>query len=75
MRDTYIAPFVEDLNEIITEFEDNIENLETSAVDALEEKIISSVDVGGVITQLRHDRGTINKLFRLSSNFGDVNFD
>ena len=75
MRDTYISPFVADVNEFITEFEDNIENLETSAIDALEEKIISSVDVGGVITQLRNDRGTINKLFRLSSNFGDVNFD
>ena len=75
MRDAYIAPFVADLNEFITEFEDNIENLESAAIDALEEKIISSVDVGGVITQLRNDRKTINKLFRFSSNFEDVNFD
>lgn len=75
IRDAYIAPFATSVNEFITEFENNIENLETSVVDTLEEKIMSSVDIGGVLTQLRHDRGTINKLFRLSSNFDGVNFD
>ncbi len=75
IRDKYIVPFASDVNEFITEFEDNIGNLETSVVDTLEEKIISSVDVGGVIKHLRNDRGTINKLFRISSNFGGVSFD
>ena len=70
-----MVPFASDVNEFITEFEDNIGNLETSVVDTLEEKIISSVDVGGVIKHLRKDRGTINKLFRISSNFGGVSFD
>ena len=75
IRDKQIVPLANTVEEYIDAFESKIGNLESLVVDNIEEKLFSHGDKEGFMAQLRHDKKSLEKLFKLSSNFGNMSFD